>query len=228
MAGGSWENPGVSFLTSIVLATLPYVPKSVMRRLSSRYIAGETLEDALARLSALASRDFQAILNLLGEHVRGEAEIEQVVEAFTAAARALADRSLPAYVSVKPTHLGLDASEEIAFESYERLARVCGELGLFLRVEMEEASTTDATIRIFERLRGAHEDVGLVLQARLFRTPADIDALAPGPLEVRMVKGIYLEPESIAHTAPDPIRDAYIDCTAALVRARSARRAGNP
>lgn len=206
----------MSALTSIVLATMPYVPKPVMRRLSSRYIAGEDLADALARLEGLAERGFAGILNLLGEHVRAEPEVRAVVDAFAAAARAIAERSLPAYVSVKPTHVGLEASEELALESYAELARICAARGLFLRVEMEDRSTTDATIRIFEALRRSHDNVGLVLQARLFRTPEDIDALAEGPLEVRMVKGIYLEPAEVAHTEPEPIRAAYLACTRRL------------
>ena len=81
---------------------------------------------------------------------------------------------------------------------------------------MEDHSTTNATLRIFEKLRSLTERVGVVLQARLLRTPADIDGIGEGPLNVRMVKGIYLEPESIAHVEPQPIRDAYFDCAVQL------------
>lgn len=209
----------MSLLSSIILGAMPFVPKPVMRRLASRYIAGESLTDALARLTEFSERGFDGILNLLGEHVRTDEGVRAVVDEFTAAARALAERGLPAYISVKPTHVGLEASEELAFASFERLARTCADLGLFLRVEMEDRETTDATLRVFERLRSRHDNVGLVLQSRLFRTPGDIDALADGgggPLDVRMVKGIYLEPASVAHTEPGPIRDAYVDCTRRL------------
>src|SRR5690606_27254555 len=81
---------------------------------------------------------------------------------------------------------------------------------------------TDGTLRVFERLRRDHPNVGIVLQARLFRTIDDIDRLAPGPLDVRMVKGIYLEPAEIAHTDPIRIREAYVQCVEKLVR-RGAR-----
>jgi proline dehydrogenase len=138
------------------------------------------------------------------------------------AARAVAQRKLDCYVSVKPTHVGLVISEDLAYELYDRIARACSGLGLFLRVEMEDHPTTDGTLRVFERLRRVHANVGIVLQARLFRTIDDIDRLAPGPLDVRMVKGIYIEPAEIAHTDPIRIREAYVQCVDKLI-ARKAR-----
>ena len=118
--------------------------------------------------------------------------------------------------------MGLRISEELALELYAELAAECAKLGRFVRVEMEDHTTTDGTLRVFERLRRRATNVGLVLQSRLLRTPRDIEALAPGPLEVRMVKGIYLEPAEIAHVEPEPIREAYVAACAALFR-RGAR-----
>ena len=120
-------------------------------------------------------------------------------------------------MSVKPTHFGLLVDEALALELYRDLATHCRERGRFVRVEMEDHPTTDATLRVFEALRREFDNVGTVLQSRLFRTPADIDALAPGPLDVRMVKGIYLEPAEIAHTEVEPIRDAFVECTRKLL-----------
>jgi len=197
-------------LERVAIATLPYVPRPLMRRLASRYIAGETLEEALTELTDLAGRGHPGILDILGEEVTSAEAAARVVEDYREAARALADRGLDAYVSVKPTHVGLRLSEDLAFEHYARIAASCRELGLFLRVEMEDHTTTDATLRVYERLRREFDCVGIVLQARLFRTPADIAALAPGRVSVRMVKGIYLEPAEIAHVDPQPIRDAYL------------------
>ncbi|TAJ04369.1 MAG: proline dehydrogenase [Planctomycetota bacterium] len=200
-----------------VLATLPYVPTPVMRRLASRYIAGEKLEDALARIAGLQSAGHPAIIDVLGEDVRDEAHCREVVDAYKRCAEAVSDKRYDCYVSVKPTHVGLKLSEDLCFALYSELAEHCRARGLFLRVEMEDAPTTDGTLRVFERLRKAFPNVGIVLQSRLFRTPDDIRALAPGPLHVRMVKGIYLEPAAIAHTQPQPIRDAYVACTKLLL-----------
>ncbi len=211
----------MTILDSAVLSVLPLVPRPIMRRLAARYIAGEDLQDALRELRALAARDLSGILNLLGEHVHSEREAADVVRQFVDAATAIGSERLPATISVKPTHVGLEISETLALASYRELAAACREAGVFLRVEMEDHSTTDATLRIFEALRADFANVGVVLQARLLRTPKDIAALAPGPLDVRMVKGIYIEPAAIAHTEPQPIRDAFVACTAALFERRA-------
>jgi len=204
-------------LTRIVLATLPFVPRPLMRKIASRYIAGETLQEALTRLRDLAQRGHPGIIDVLGEGIADEREARAVAATYVEAARAVAGAKLDCYVSVKPTHVGLTISEDLAFELYSGIARACREHGLFLRVEMEDHPTTDGTLRVFERLRAAHTNVGIVLQARLFRTIDDIDRLAKGPLDVRMVKGIYLEPASIAHTDPIRIREAFVQCVEKLV-----------
>ena len=171
----------MSALNNLVLATLPSIPRPIMRRLASRYIAGETLDEALAKLKGIAARGHPGILDILGEGITSEAAARDVMREYKDAATRLARAGLDAYVSVKPTHLAL-------------------------------------TLRVFESLRRRFDNVGIVLQSRLLRTPQDIDALAPGPLDVRMVKGIYLEPASIAHTEPEPIRAAYVECTRKLLQ----------
>ena len=206
----------------LVLAGLPYIPRPIMRRLASRYIAGETLEDALAKLRELARRGHPGILDVLGENVRTPEEAKAAARVYEQGAAALAAAKLDVYVSVKPTHLGLALDEGLALELFSGLASRCAELSLRMRVEMEDHPTTDATLRLFEALRKRFDAVGIVLQSRLFRTPADVDALAPGPLDVRLVKGIYLEPASIAHVEPEPIRAAYVEIARKLF-ARGAR-----
>ncbi len=200
----------------VALASLPLLPRPVMRMLAARYIAGERLQDALERLQRLQGQGFSGILDLLGEDVESEAQARGVLQSYRQAADALHAARIDAYLSVKPTHVGLRLSEELAFELFSELARHCARIGAFVRVEMEDHTTTDATLRVFERLRRNASNVGIVLQARLFRTPRDIDALPPGPLSVRMVKGIYLEPPEIAHVEPDAIRRAYVECTRKL------------
>jgi proline dehydrogenase len=204
-------------LDKLVLATLPFIPRPVMRRLASRYIAGEKLEDALAKLADLARRGYPGILDILGENVADADAARAAARSYAEGATALAGAKLDTYVSVKPTHLGLALDEALCLELYSGLAAHCRERKLRLRVEMEDHPTTDATLRVFEALRPRFENVGLVLQSRLFRTPKDIDALAPGPLDVRLVKGIYLEPPAIAHVDPEPIREAYVQCAKKLL-----------
>jgi proline dehydrogenase len=212
----------MSVFDRAALALVPALPTWLMRRLAARYIAGETLPEAIATLEKLRTRGFSGIIDVLGEDVLDEAAARAVVAKYRESASAVATRKLDCYVSVKPTHLGLRTSEELCFQLYDELAVHCRALALELRVEMEDHSTTDATLRAFERLRARHPHVGIVLQSRLLRTPRDIAALAAGPLAVRLVKGIYLEPAAIAHTEPEPIRAAYVEC-ARLLLERGAR-----
>ena len=200
----------------MAIAAMPLVPHGVMRKLSSRYIAGEALEDAIAKLKELRDAGFSGMLDLLGEDVLDEAQARQVIVSYREAAERVRAEELEAYISVKPTHVGLRVSAELAHELYAELAAFLAERDLFLRVEMEDHGTTDATLAIFERLRAEHDNVGIVLQSRLHRTPRDIEAFAPGALNVRMVKGIYLEPPEIAHVDPGPIREAYLEQVDAL------------
>ncbi|MEY2805670.1 MAG: hypothetical protein RIR65_87 [Planctomycetota bacterium] len=202
----------MGLFTRLVLAVLPSVPKPILRRVAARYIAGETLEEALARCAELGRRGHASVLDVLGEAIADEPAARAVAKAYCDAATQLAARKLDAYVSVKPTHVGLSIREDLAFELYSKVAAHCAPLGIFVRVEMEDHPTKDGTLRVFERLRQAHPNVGIVLQSRLFCTKDDIARLAPGPLDVRLVKGIYLEPASIAHTEPEPIRVAYLEC----------------
>jgi len=203
-------------LERLVLATLPFVPTPVMRRMASRYIAGETLEEALAVLERYGAQGYPGILDLLGEAVQSVGHARAACDTYCEAAGRIRERGLDAYVSVKPTHFGLSIAEDLALELYRKLCARCAELDLFVRVEMEDHPTTDATLRVFEALRAQYANVGVVLQSRLFRTPDDVAALAAGPLNVRMVKGIYLEPAEIAHTEPEPIREAFVRCTEQL------------
>ncbi len=206
----------MTMVQKLVLASLSYVPKPLMRRLASRYIAGETLDEALSKLADLDRRGHPGILDILGENIADESEARAVAMHYRGAAEAIAKARLDAYVSVKPTHMALMMNEALCLELYSGIAEHCAKLGVRVRVEMEDHPTTDGTLRVFEALRKRFDNVGIVLQSRLFRTPSDIDRLAPGPLDVRMVKGIYLEPTSIAHTEPDAIRQAYVACTRKL------------
>lgn len=202
----------MGWLDRIVLASLPLVPRPVMRRLSSRYIAGERVEDALARLRSLASEGYGGILDILGEDVADADAARGALGEYLEAARALEREGLDAYVSVKPTHFGLRHSAALAEELYSELAELCRSSGRMVRVEMEDHTTTDATLELFASLRARYDNVGIVLQSRLHRTPADVDGLPKGPVDVRLVKGIYLEPASIAHTDAQAIRNAFVEC----------------
>lgn len=197
-------------LHKLMMGTLPLIPRALMRRIAGKYIAGETQAEALAKLQELSAQGFSGVYDILGEGSSTEAHARSVARDYCAGASAIAAAGLDSYVSIKPTHLGLTTDESLALELYREIARHCAEIGVFLRVEMEDHPTTEATLRIYDALRTEFTAVGIVLQARLFRTPADIEALTSGPIDIRLVKGIYLEPAEIAHTNHAAIRAAYV------------------
>jgi proline dehydrogenase len=197
-------------LHKLLIRTMPLVPRILMRQIAGKYIAGETQGEALTELTRQAQQGYPGIFDILGEGSGSEIHARAAAASYKEGASAIAEAGLDAYISIKPTHMGLDTSEDLALSLYREVAEHCKGLGVFMRVEMEDHPTTEATLRIFERLRKDFERVGIVLQSRLFRTTEDIASLAPGPLDVRVVKGIYLEPAEIAHTDAAAIRKAYL------------------
>ena len=212
----------MALLDRALVRLLPAVPRPVVRRIADRYIAGEELADAVATVSRLNGVGQSATVDVLGEEIRNAAEARQIVDAYHEMLEAIAEHGLDANVSVKPTAVGLKLGYAVARANLEDLVRHAGELDNFVRIDMEDAATTDDTLQIYRELRAAgRENVGVVLQARLRRTLRDIAALADLRPNVRICKGIYLEPEAIAYTGFDEIRASYVRALEALVETAS-------
>lgn len=190
---------------------MPVLPRGLVGRVAYRYIAGETLDEALRVVGRLdAEEGCEATLDVLGEHVRTKEDARGMASAFEAALAGLAEHGLPAGVSVKLSALGLGIDDRLLEENLERVLLAAARAGRFCRIDMEAASTVDRTLDVVEAARAAGYRVGTVLQARLFRTPRDLERLIRRGVPVRLVKGIYLEPASIAHTGHREIRRAYL------------------
>ncbi|RDI95401.1 proline dehydrogenase [Meiothermus sp. QL-1] len=173
--------------------------RSRARRLARRFVAGDTLEEALAAVEALEREGVHAILDLLGEMVRTEAEARRFQQELIRLVQALAARPYPRYLSLKLTQLGLDLGEELALELLEGVVREAERAGCFVRIDMEDSPRVEATLRIYRRLREAgHEGLGVVLQSYLKRSERDLEALVPLGTPVRIVKGAYREPPAVA------------------------------
>lgn len=201
-----------------LVRALPLLPRRAVRRFASPYIAGATLADARRVAAELRAAGKTATVDVLGEEVTTKAEAEQLTEAYLEVFDALVSDRLEANASVKPTGLGLKLDAAACLANLDRLvARAEADDG-FVRIDMEDASTTDSTLELYRRLRASgRERVGIVLQARLRRSLDDISALADLSPSVRLCKGIYLEPGSIAFTGADEIRAAYMRCAEALL-----------
>jgi len=177
-----------------------------MRLGAGRFVAGETLDECLAVLRRLNDQGLYANTTLLGEGVLEPGQTEAVVRAYSEVIDRIASEGLRANVALKLTHLGLEIDEELAYANLRQLL----ERGSFIRIDMEQSQFVDATLRIYRRLRDdGFENVGAVLQAYLYRTPTDLDAVVTLAPNLRLVKGAYLEPPDVAYPRKDDVDAAY-------------------
>jgi proline dehydrogenase len=207
----------VAIVDRALVRLLPAVPKPVVRRISERYIAGEELDDALRVVRRLNAEGKMATIDVLGEEITNPDEARAIADAYRKTFEALERGKLDSNVSVKPTALGLKLAYDLFRENLESVVAHAAERGNFVRIDMEDSTTTDDTLRMYRELREAgHENVGIVLQARLKRTIDDVRGLADLEPNVRLCKGIYLEPADIAYRDFDAIRASFVQVLDAL------------
>ena len=188
-----------------------FVQRYGFRLGAARFVAGETLDEAVPVLRRLNDSGLLTNTTLLGEGVRDEAETRAVVAAYREVLDRITAESLRTNVALKLTHLGLAIDEELAYRNVAELVEHAAGLGNFVRIDMEESRHVDATLRIYRRLReSGHENVGTVLQSYLFRSEADLAALLPLAPNLRIVKGAYLEPPEIAYPRKHDVDAAYV------------------
>ena len=187
------------------------VKRGGLRLGAARFVAGETLDDCVAVLRRLNDEGFVCNTTILGEGKRDRAEIEAVVRTYERLLQRLADEHLRANVALKLTHLGLDVDEDYAHANVGRLLGKAAELGNSCRIDMEESSRVEATLRIYRRLLAdGHRNVGAVLQAYLYRSVDDLRALLPLRPNLRLVKGAYLEPSDVAFARKPDVDRNYV------------------
>jgi len=185
----------VALLDRALVRLLPAVPKPVVQRLSSRYIAGPTLDDALSVVRELNDVGKLATIDVLGEEVSSADEARAIAGQYHDVLAQIDDQGLRSGISVKLTALGLELDHELCRDNLESVVRDAAARGNFVRIDMEDSSTTERTLQLYRTLRAeGHTYVGVVLQAYMRRTLDDV----PGLDDVRLCKGIYVEPHSIA------------------------------
>jgi len=186
--------------------------------LAKRFIAGETVAEAMDAVAGLNAQGMTATLDFLGEDVTSRDEAARTRDAYFELLAAVAARGVETNVSVKLTAMGLLIDEDFAFENLRAiLARAASNRDPFVRIDMEGSAVTDATLRVFERAFAETRDVGPVLQAYLKRTPADVERMIALGARVRLCKGAYSEPEELAYKDMPTIRRAYLRSAEALL-----------
>lgn len=191
----------------------------IAKSFANRFVAGETLDTALAAVARLNGRGITASLDLLGESVHNETEARAAGDAYVAMLDRIKERQLNANVSVKLTAMGLDISEDLCVATMHRILQRAREYGSFVRIDMESSEYTQRTLDLFEqRLYPAYRDhVGIVVQSYLYRTFADVERAIQLKARVRLCKGAYKEPETVAYPAKKDVDSNYVRCMQELM-----------
>ena len=207
-------------LDRAIVRLLPAVPKPVVQLFAGRYIAGATLDDAVRAVVKLNGDGKLATIDVLGEEITHEDEARAIAQAYRDVFEEIQHRRLDANVSVKLTALGLDLSYDLCRENLVDVVRHAASHGNFVRIDMEDSSTTDDTLRLYRELRETgHDNVGVVLQAYLRRTLGDVRSLVDLKPNVRLCKGIYVEPPSLAFADGEAVRASFVRSLDALLDA---------
>jgi proline dehydrogenase len=207
----------MSVFNRLLVTTLPLVPKVIVGRVASRYVAGETLDDAVRVVRSLNAQGAMATIDVLGEEVHVREKAVTAVEEYIRVFQAISAQTLDSNVSIKPTLLGLKIDEEFCRDNIERIVATAKEHGNFVRIDMEDRSTTDATLRIYRDLHARYGNVGVVLQAYMRRTLRDIEELPEQGASVRLCKGIYVEPREVAWKGYETVRANFVAALEKLI-----------
>ena len=212
----------MALLDRAIARLLPAVPKPLVQRISSRYIAGETVAEACRTVKELNEQGRMATIDVLGEEISTPEAALEIVRAYHDVFEAIENEHLDSNVSVKPTALGLKLGYDLGKRNLETVVRHAAESGNFVRIDMEDSSCTTDTLRMYRELReDGLDNVGVVLQAYLRRTIRDIRELAPLRPNIRLCKGIYVEPPLIAYRDFEAVRQNFVLCLRELLRAGS-------
>lgn len=202
----------MSLFNRLVVLSIPLVPKFIVGHIARRYVAGETLDDAVRVIRQLNEEGAMATLDLLGEEVKDAAPAVAATEEYLRALDAIDEHGLDCNVSTKPTQLGLMIDEDLYRQNYETLVQKAASMQNFVRLDMEDQTTTELIIDLYRTLHaqfgGAY--VGTVLQAYMRRTLDDIARLPDKKANIRLCKGIYIEPPEVAWQGYETVRHNFI------------------
>lgn len=210
----------MSLFDSLVKYGMPFVPKVIVGRVARRYVAGDTLDDAVRTLREINHEGAMGTVDVLGEEVREPAKATSAVAEYLRLLDRIEEEKLDANISIKPTMLGLKIDQTLCEENLAAILGRASELENFVRIDMEDHTCTDGTIQLYRRMHENHGSrVGIVLQSYLHRTIADINNLLPLDPNIRICKGIYREPREIAWNDFETIRANFVYAVEKLLTA---------
>lgn len=200
----------MNILNQLIVNIVQMMPKNIVGFFSRKYIAGETLQDGINVVKQLNAKGIYATMDVLGEAVKNKEESIDAKNKAMEVLDAIEKYNLMANLSIKPTQMGLLIDEEFAYQQIMELVKRAHDINNFVRIDMEDSSTTDMTIDLFKRIYQQFKNVGVVIQAYLKRSFDDVIVLNKLGTNYRLCKGIYVEPASIAIKDRQAIRDNYL------------------
>jgi proline dehydrogenase len=208
----------MSLFDSMVKYGMPFVPKPIVGRVARNYVAGNTLDDAVLTLRSLNQEGAMGTVDVLGEEVREPVKATAAVDEYLQLLDRIDAEKLDANISVKPTMLGLKIDQGLCEENVSTIVERAAGFENFVRIDMEDHTCTDSTIQLYRQIHQKNPaSVGVVLQAYLHRTIADIKGLLPLTPNIRICKGIYREPREIAWKDFETIRSNFVYATDKLL-----------
>ena len=208
-------------INNILASSVSVMPKWFIKLFSKSYIAGSRPKEVIDIVKNLNSQGFSATIDILGEHINSQDKTNSVTKEYIQIYNDIAKNSVDSNISVKPTHIGLDISMDLALENFKILINKASESSNFLRIDMENSKNTDSTFKIYNDLFKIYPKVGVVLQAYLKRSIADIEKLAGPGFNARICKGIYKENKNIAYQDPEDISKNFLAMAKAMLAKNS-------
>ncbi|MFQ6618433.1 MAG: proline dehydrogenase family protein, partial [Fidelibacterota bacterium] len=199
----------MNFINEIAVRILPAMPEKLVGYFSKRYIAGDSLEDAIKVVKDLNKKGICATIDILGELVNDREDAVQAMKDNMEILEAIEADKLNSNLSLKPTHLGLKIDRDFCLSNIKKVVEKAEKMGNFVRLDMEDSTCTSDTIYIYKELRKNSESIGIAIQAYLRRSYFDVKSLEPYHPNIRLCKGIYREPREIAYKDRDVINKNY-------------------
>ena len=199
----------MNFINSAIAGVLPLIPKPIVGHFAQKYIAGESLEDAIRVIAKLNEQGFMCTANILGEHITTVEEADKFLISYKEVLSSITENNLDMNISIKMTQLGMGIDDGVCFEFMNEMIRLSENLNNFIRIDMEESKYTTKTLEIHSKFLKNYSNVGTVIQAYLRRSEKDVEELVKLKANIRLCKGIYIEPVGIAFKEREEIRQNY-------------------
>jgi proline dehydrogenase len=200
----------MNIFNKAVVSVLPIFPKKVIRIFANKYIAGDNIDDGIKKVKELNSKNIMTTMDVLGEAIKNKDEAIQSKNESLEVLDEIVKHNLNSNLSVKLTMIGLNLDYDFCLGLTTEIVEYAKSKNLFVRIDMEDSSVTEPTIKIFETLRNKYENVGIVLQAYMRRSEQDVLRLTQIGANFRICKGIYIEPEKVAFKKRQEVRDNFL------------------